>query len=234
LDAPTVTSALGSITLVAVSAFLSVRYLLAALRTRRLAEGALAAVLFLSGVVGIGANAAYQAGLRATAAGPATLAVTLLAGNLGASIATAFCWRVFRPASELARGAAALLSVLLLASMGAHLVGDGFQVGAGSVPLLLTGVALRAAAFGWTSIECLASYFRLRKQLRFGLADPVTCNRFLLFGVATGAVVLASAAGAASVWSGLCRLTTGAAILLACAPPRVYLDYVARSAPARA
>jgi hypothetical protein len=234
MDSPAVMSALGSITLVAASCFLAVRYLAAALRTHRLAEAALAGVLFLSGVVGIGANTVYQAGIRATAFGPATLAVTLFAGNLGAAITTTFCWRVFRPVSRTAGAAAALLSALLLGSLGAHLLLDGFQVGAASVPLLLAGVALRAAAFGWTSIECLASYFRLRKQLRFGLGDPVTCNRFLLFGVATGAVVLASAAGAASVWSGLCRLTTAAMIVLACAPPRVYLAYVARSAPAQA
>jgi hypothetical protein len=211
-----------------VSLFLGLRYATAAARSGGLAEKALAAVLLLSGVVGIGANTAYGLGLRTTAAGPALLAVTLVAGNFGAAIAGFFGWRVFRPTSSAARAVAIALAVLLGLSVAAHVVVDGFVLGASSIPLLLTGVALRASAFGWTSIESFLQFHRLRKQLKVGLGDPVVCNRFLLFGIATAAIVLASAGGSAGFWSGLCRLVTALALIPACAPSQAYLKRVRR------
>jgi len=123
----------------------------------------------------------------------ATLAFGRLCVHVGILCQASFTWVVFRPHSTAAR---ALLAGLTLAFVAAS-IGTAAQGGIGDPAysgfwFWLEGAAA-VAAISWGALEALRWHVLMRRRLRYGLADPLVVNRFLLWGTALGAGVLASA-----------------------------------------
>jgi hypothetical protein len=164
-----------------------VRVLRLALRTHQLPEWAMGIVLFCSGGIGypllfIQSLAVIPDELRGLSFGAGLMAI-----NIGSGALYLFNWRVFRQDSP----AAVLLfagGLFVLAwSFAAEALITGFADGRILLWYVL-GSAARAIPYGWTAVESLRHYARLRRSLRFGLADPLVVDRFRLWGLGALAV----------------------------------------------
>jgi len=114
---------------------------------------------------------------------PFTFTGRIFAGLCALAIA-GFTWQTFRACADWAKfffcAIGALIAVGLLISA---LEGDW----EGVYPLTYTGFWFEwiagISAFIWLAIESLHTYSNTRRQVKFGLADPLLSNRFLLIGV---------------------------------------------------
>ena len=110
-------------------------------------------------------------------------------------------------------------------------------------PLHLFGEAVRLGGLLWGSSEALRYYAAMRRRLALGLADPVVTNRFLLWGVAMSAGVIASLSGLFMTISGMVNpgawpyLVLGISTTIspvaqwfAFFPPRSYCEWLQNSA----
>jgi len=107
-----------------------------------------------------------------------------LFAGLCALMIAGFTWRTFRACTVWAKrffwalGALAAAGLLISA-----IEGDW----AGVYPLTYTGFWFEwvagITAFVWLAIESLQTYLNTRRQVQFGLADPLLSNRFLLIGI---------------------------------------------------
>ena len=75
-----------------------------------------------------------------------------------------FTWRVFRPNSTLAKHG---------------FVGADTHMGAWRLLISIFGGIGQA----WTAYEAFCTYSAMRRRVGLGLAEPIVCNRFLLFGL---------------------------------------------------
>jgi hypothetical protein len=106
-----------------------------------------------------------------------------------------FTWQVFRRDSATARRFL-IVSVLLWGA-----VSIGYALDGGIVDPRYSGIwfwleyAAQAALIGWSAIEPLIYWRRMRRRERLGLADPVVTSRFLLWGLALGLGLAASTMG---------------------------------------
>jgi hypothetical protein len=113
-------------------------------------------------------------------------AVAMLA--VGGSCAAVFTYLVFRRGSALARLGAVVVPVGLATCWVVTAHTSGFDLRGRGMDLS-GGVAflLRAFALGWAAAESLRYWHLLRRRLALGLADPLTTNRFALWGIGIGA-----------------------------------------------
>jgi hypothetical protein len=123
-----------------------------------------------------------------------TTAVACIAYVCSVSCLACFTRAAFRPRSLLAVVAVGLLAAL--GAIGAFYIvtatyrGEAIPGGSpfGASPL---GSGLIATAFGlmftWTSVEALAWHARMRRRRALGIADAVVTNRFLVWGLGSGA-----------------------------------------------
>jgi len=152
---------------------------------------------------------------------------------------------VFRPGSA----GALIFAATAGAAMGVGLIGSaaagdwyGYRV---DLPWTWLELGAQAAAFGWTLLESLCCYVKLRRRLAHGLTDAVVVNRVLLWGGYGGALLASHALVAlaqytagvtgsypASLDSMMAALTLAAcaAVWLAFFAPRAYRDWL-RAAP---
>lgn len=99
-----------------------------------------------------------------------------------------FTWQVFRPDETWARVlSGAGIACALVASWGSVSVAPEAQ-GASAMPAQVRPyvslmVLVWGGAFLWTGLESLRYRAMMRRRLALGLADPVVCNRFLLWAV---------------------------------------------------
>jgi hypothetical protein len=99
-----------------------------------------------------------------------------------------FTWQVFRPDARWARVlAVAGIACAAVASWGSVSVAPEAQ-GASAMPAevrpyISLMVLVWGGAFLWTGLESLRYHAMMRRRLALGLADPVVCNRFLLWAV---------------------------------------------------
>jgi hypothetical protein len=114
--------------------------------------------------------------------GVALIGLTGAAGSL-----TVFTWRVFRPASGIAKFWTGL-TICVFAATGPVLFAIG-QMANQIHPISMVANLWAISAFAWTFSECLNYYMRMRRQARVGLGDPVVQNRFLLWSIWTGSFV---------------------------------------------
>lgn len=125
----------------------------------------------------------------------AAVAFGRLCIHVGVVCQASFTWLVFRPGS---RGARALLGLLTLAfvvaSIGTAAEGGIRNPGYSGVWFWVDNAA-QVTAIGWGALEALRWYGMMARRVRYGLADPLVANRFLLWGTALGAGVLAIAVG---------------------------------------
>jgi hypothetical protein len=187
---------LGAAIFVTWSLVLGARLLEMARRTRGLPELAMGTAFVASGGVGFALQIAAQTpDLLSPLASARAMAAGKLCVQLGVGCQALFTWRVFRPdRAWAARWFAAVVVSLAAISAGyaasGHL-GDPVYSG---VWFWLESLA-QMIATGWGAAEALRFHRLMRRRLRLGLADPVVTNRFLVWGVAIGAGVLAIAVG---------------------------------------
>jgi hypothetical protein len=212
--------------------------------------------LGLVGVTALGTPLSFAGRLPvvvATPFGDGLFAAGLAATQAGIACFCVFTWLVFR------RDAlwATLLLVLLVGALGAEWLGLLHASARGATmeeilphtrPWGVAIVSTLGLAFAWTGAEAFVVHRRLRRQLAFGLGDPVVANRMLLWAAAGFATVLLCGAIAACMLAGLAplrhalplgaialsALSTSACWLLAFLPPARYLAALQRRAAARA
>jgi len=166
------------------------RLLALAARTRRLPELCLGACTFLFGGVGLPLSILARSGRMAD---PETAALLLAGGFAAQDLACLFLavgtWRIFRP-DPVWFAAPATFGVLAVAS----LVGEAFQTGyAGGDDggaWYWVGFFPRAATFAWAGAESLRYHGLLQRRMALGLTDAVLADRFRMWAVCCGGVVL--------------------------------------------
>ena len=179
----------------AVSLTVGTRLLLQARRTRKLPELAMGLNFVVAGFIGYALLVATES---------LHLLPERLAGfgsffgvsgiSIGGAFVCLFTQQVFHPQGRVARVVLALITGWLgLAIFGAwilHVVRppDGFGVWMGHWGAHLGLLA----AYGWSTGESLRYYALMRRRVHVGVGDPLVANRFLLWGLGTLAIVLAT------------------------------------------
>jgi hypothetical protein len=224
------------------SLVVGLRLLVLGIRTGEAPGRLIGSGLLLSSVVGypmmaVSRNAvALPADTRALLAGCAAAALTV-----GTLLIAGFVQKVFREGSPVA---AAVLGALALAMIGMFV---GQSLGAGWATWAATGKvgAWSGARLGllvpsaWGAGESLRYHWLLKRRLALGLIDPISVDRFRLFGVSMAAGCTTAVATIVCQLLGLEILGTpvGALVLspvpiaavalwLAFLPPRAYLDRI--------
>jgi hypothetical protein len=97
-----------------------------------------------------------------------------------------FTWRVFRKHDAWGVWVVAGTTVCLIAGVvGSVWVGDWEGVYPIGNPWWWAEWVGGTAAEAWIGVEALVHYGKARQRLGLGLCDPLLCNRFLLFGLAS-------------------------------------------------
>ena len=178
------------------STVVGIRLLMLSRRTGQLPE-----LLIGVGVLGIGP---LGFGLSMIARFPghsmivsATLAgCSFLALFIGAASQYIFAWYVFRMRDAWARPLCFAAVVLLAATYAGDILENGLIHRSRGGTWFWLGMTLRLGVLLWNSLESFAYWARMRRRLRLGLADPVVTNRFLLWGLGSGAAFVGSSVGA--------------------------------------
>jgi hypothetical protein len=159
-------------------------------------EGWLALYFLLGACFGMGlSNFVYMSWADAGMALPETAATVLNALYLfgttaGMGCLYVFTWRTFRPGDAWARVLVAAISAVMLVGYVAIGASGDFAL------LLVPGAAYwitwaaRTSVFLWLMIESLRYWGQLRRRLRIGLVEPLVANRFLLWGMWSGVMLL--------------------------------------------
>ncbi len=245
-------AALGGLAFVLASLVLGIRLLALGARTRRLPEVCIGLALLLMG--GLGYPLIMAARMAVRFSDPARIGVmafAILLMAVGTFAVGVFNWRVFRPGEGWARALAIATGFSLVLCIGLQLAGPGLRAaavdnqGLGFRLFLLHSGWLTA----WGAYESLRAWSRLRLRLRIGLADPVVCERVLLWGIASVASATVSVTSTIAGFLGINFAATafGAAVTaplgliaagsmwLAFVPPAGYLRRVrARALPVAA
>jgi hypothetical protein len=210
-------------------------------RTRQLPELLIGLSFLLAG--GFGATASTVGG-ELLGRSPALAARLGLTGNLlvdaGVVFLVFFVGRVFRPGR--AGTAACCIAAAALAGVG---VLNSVHPASGATALART--VLRILVYAWATAESGLEWRAARRRQRLGLTEAAVVNRYLLWSVGTGAIVLlwvhgfwrsweaaAATTGAASGYLVIATLgmLCAAAMWLAFFPPEAWLRRFATSAPA--
>jgi len=167
--------------------------------------------------------------------------VALAAGN---AVLAFFIRAVFRPGARWATGFVAAVAVSNLAGVaGMAWHSDWEGTGALTNPWYWLECFGSIAPITWMGVEGLAQYFKTRRKLKLGLCEPMSCNRFLLWGIAGALWVILEAIVTASdlvyaltgEWSALLGVAIGllefvpiAIIWFVFFPPVFYRRWVER------
>ena len=182
---------LGALAMIAVDAVIGVRLLFLASRSRAVPETALGLAFVLLGALGYPLTTAARRGVLPTdEANQVLMAVGLLAQDVacfGVYVMTAY---TFHSGDRTARGLVGLAGVAFVASWIGQAFQTAFAPNATSAAYFV-GLAARAVAFAWACAASLREYGLARRRMRIGLVDPLVANRFLLFGLGTGGVLVA-------------------------------------------
>lgn len=171
------------------------RLLILARRNRGLPELAMGVAFIVSGGIGFALQIAAQAPELSGGSAPAAMAAGKVCVQLGVCCQALFTWRVFRAGEAWACGLFLfLLGAGVSIPVGYGLAGQLGDPGYSGVWFWLEAV-FQMGATGWGAVEALHYWSAMRRRQRIGLADPVLVNRFLLWGVAIGAGVVAIAVG---------------------------------------
>jgi hypothetical protein len=231
----------GFVAFFVVALVVGVRVLLLARRTRQLPE-----LLMGIGVLGIGpVGFGLMVFARRFEDDPnlhmLTLGTALFAVSAGAFAKFVFNWRVYHPDSGFARGVALAAGAGLFGTFVWSGLAYGFVSDDPLVPVSLSRSVLQIGCLLWGAAESLNYWTRMRLRVRLGLADPVVCNRFLMWaigafaagwGTAVGLVgqIITGASTAEAGWvmasSSLHGLVAAIAIALAFVPPKAYVRYI--------
>lgn len=179
----------------------------------------------------------------------ALLATAQLAIAGGALAAYVFNWTVFRREAGWAHALVWLAAALFATSFVGRL-----ETGTYSLPLRLDVWSHLSslnviACLLWGSFESLRYHGRMRRRVRLGLADPVTSNRFLLWGLGIGSAGVGSLIGTVvmivrdapmqeldglTLSNSLFGLAAAVLMWIAFLPPAAYRRWIEARARARA
>jgi hypothetical protein len=110
---------------------------------------------------------------------------SLIALSSGNVVFALFIRAVFRPEARWATALVAVIAASILAGLvGTAWVGDWEGIDPLTNPWYWTDFFGSFAPVCWMGAEGFAQYFKNRKQLKLGFCEPMTCNRFLLWGIA--------------------------------------------------
>jgi hypothetical protein len=110
---------------------------------------------------------------------------SLIAFALGNLVFALFTRAVFRPDARWATWLVVVIAVSYFAGIGGTAwVGDWEGIDPLANPWYWIEYFGSSAPTFWMGAEGLARYFKTRRQLKLGLCEPMTCNRFLLWGMA--------------------------------------------------
>jgi hypothetical protein len=233
--------------LVGISLVVGIRLLVRSLRGGGVPERLLGMMLILT--VGVGYPAMIGADRSEGDVARALFLIANLSINLGFAFLFVFTWRVFRVGSGWALALVVVGAASLAANLAFHFVAlqARSEVAMGSeVPLesaLQAGPV--AIGYGWAALESLRYYAMMRRRVRVGLADPVVCNRFLLWGLMSACAFIGVVFNFYAIiqqvnvfetpWVLLGSSATGLGqaglMLFAFIPPRAYLRWIAGTAP---
>ncbi len=155
-------------------------------KTRQLPELMIGLSFLLAGGFG---GVASIAGAELAASRPGVATPLLVFGTLllhgGVACLTVFVGRVFRPG----RGGQLVMWTLCIALAVAALAtaADAF---AGTRTWAAASVFLRIGIYGWATTESGMQWFAARRREALGLADPAVVNRYLLWTLGIGSVLL--------------------------------------------
>lgn len=182
-----------------------IRLLRLAHRNKALPELMLGLSLLIGGT--FGATLEGGALAMASTAAPDLVGMLLLIGKTCGLIALTcqgvFIWRVFRPDAKWAPALVGFCFTLSAAAMIGF--GQSGTFATGEVPLRWFWLEMAGRTTGslWLIFEAVRYYDLMRKRTKFGLADPIVCNRFLLWAI-----------------GGIC----GVSMMLTSVPPVLYPD----------
>ena len=220
---------LGVLGMIAACVTVGVRLLLLTRRTRQAPELLLGLSFLLMGGVGYPLAIAARAG-----GGSATLLTIALAAQDVACMAMyAAAWRTFRSQDAWGAWVCAAAGVGFAASVGLALSTGDPNSGGG----YYLGLGVRAGAFAWMAGESYRYAGLLARRLQLGLVDPVLANRFRLWTISSGGVLLGfgvflvgrlTTDGVATApWvlatTSLISLVSATSMWLAFVPPAAYL-----------
>jgi hypothetical protein len=251
LDPARLLAALGGLAFVLASILLGIRLLRLAARTRQAPELCIGLALLLMG--GLGYPLIMTARMAVRLGDPARvglMAVAVVLMGVGTFAVGVFNRRVFRPTEGWALGVVIAAGLSMLACLALQLWHPGLEAaafhnrGLGFRLFLLHSGILTA----WGACESLLAWSRLRRRLRLGLADPVVCERVLLWGIASVASAIVGLTSTVAGFLGINFAATalGAAVTaplglvaagsmwLAFLPPAAYLRRVRARAAAPA
>ena len=232
----------GLVFFVAFSLVLGGRMFLLARRERSLPELALAVAFVFSGGIAAGFQAVVPLELGPPWLQRHAFAVVRAGMDVGIACQMLFTWRVFRPRERWAAGIFGGTLVLLAALLAGYAWAGELANPLYRGPWFWAEVPVHVLGLGWGAGEALAYWARMRRRLRLGMADPVVTNRFLLWGVAIGAGVVALALpplfaafgqGGHAVLPGLTACVALVSLVgyaLTFFPPRAYRRFVTRRA----
>jgi hypothetical protein len=110
---------------------------------------------------------------------------SLVALASGYVVFSFFIRAVFRPGAHWAMGLVAAIAVGNLAGVvGMAWAGDWEGTNPLANPWYWLEFFGSFAPCAWMGAEGFAQYFKTRRRLKLGLCEPMTCNRFLLWGIA--------------------------------------------------
>lgn len=212
------------------SLFVGARLLVLSFRTQRLPERLIGLSLFSAGGIGtvLVLLADIVGGSRATLQNVAAIAI-----HLGVAALGIFTWRVFRPTFAGATLVATCVALLVLSRLADAVSGHYFGVDRSDLSIAADYTA-RIVLYAWATFESLRHYALARRRVRIGLVEPLVANRFLLWGIGTGAALciwfhvflqeLARRSDAAETYLVIATFGTACAISiwLAFFPPRRY------------
>jgi hypothetical protein len=177
---------MGLLALLAISAFavvslvVGLRLTLLSVRTGRVPERMLGISLFLAG--GLGTIATIAADF-AQDSRPLVFTIAMILVHSGITALGLFTWHVFRPTPFGATLVATCVALLFASLIADRVTGHYVDVGRSTISLA-TDYTGRLTLYGWACFESLRHWQLARRRVRIGLGDPLTANRFLLWGVA--------------------------------------------------
>jgi hypothetical protein len=179
-----------------VSLVIGVRLLLLARRTGEIPELLIGLAVLGIGPLGFGLSMLAFATLGRSTITSATLqGSAFVAIFIGAAAQYLFVWCVFRRQAAWVRPLVYAATTLLATAYAADILENGLVNRQYGGVWFWSSVVLRLLVMAWSSAESLLYWSRMRRRLRLGLADPVVTNRFLLWGVGSGAAFFGSALG---------------------------------------
>jgi len=166
--------------------------------------------------------------------------------HLGTIALALFIRAVFRPDSRWALWFVVASAVGLLGGVAdSARMGDWLGERPFEYPSYWVELVANVAPSGWMAAEGMISYQNARKRLRLGLCDALSCNRFLLWGlagafwatleIATFAqefefAVVGSQSIASDIAMAACEFVPAVLVWLAFFPPRWYEAWIGRRA----